>query len=127
MANEGGSSVSRSIHHLKMERSRVSFFSTGIDSRRRIIRYRYRNPISKRYTQGLVTLIADHAHRLTMLSTIRGGQTITVRLLRMLDSLLDRWSEFAVSWNIISTQSVDSRITIPILPLKQRCTVSLSF
>lgn len=42
------------------------FFSTGIDSRRRIIRYRYRNPICKRHTQGLVTLIGDHARRLTM-------------------------------------------------------------
>lgn len=52
------------------ERGRASFFffffSTGIDSRRRIIRYRYRNPICKRHTQGLVTLIGDHARRLTM-------------------------------------------------------------
>lgn len=48
------------------ERSGDFFFSTGIDSRRRIIRYRYRNPICKRHTQGLVTLIGDHAHRLTM-------------------------------------------------------------
>lgn len=51
------------VFHLSF--SRV-FFSTGIDSRRRIIRYRYRNPICKRHTQGLVTLIGDHARRLTM-------------------------------------------------------------
>lgn len=66
------------------EKSGQVFSSTGIDSRRRIIRYRYRNSISKRHTQGLVTLIADHAHRLTMLPAVQVCQTITACLVRML-------------------------------------------
>lgn len=47
------------------------------------------------------------------MSAIRGGRPITVRLVRMLTGLLDRWSEFAVSRNIISTRLPLPAVAIP--------------